>query len=263
MKRLLVIFSIFALWGCEKQIDINYRSIEPLYVIEGNVCAAGSQIIVTQTRDMDDAQGSVGVDDAWVVVSDSLGVEYEFVSVGGGVYEPREPMVVMDNSDYELLVEVGDERFWATSRVYSQPYVTPLNLTQQTFMDVMTMVFCSFSIYEQPDQADYYRYRLTVNSTDSNWVLVSDLGVVNNMLFLFQPLIKKENDELVDVVDGDTIKLEVQTIDKYVYDYFNSLDLSADNGSNPISNIEGGCLGYFSAHTISTAISYLDFADVN
>jgi hypothetical protein len=39
-----------------------------------------------------------------------------------------------------------------------------------------------------------------------------------------------------------------------VFDYFNSLALMNDGQSaspaNPLSNIQGGALGYFSAHTV-------------
>ncbi len=60
----------------------------------------------------------------------------------------------------------------------------------------------------------------------------------------------------IKVRSKDTVMVEMRCIDKAVYDYFYSLDqISSTNGNsatpaNPVSNILGGALGYFSAHTV-------------
>jgi hypothetical protein len=54
-------------------------------------------------------------------------------------------------------------------------------------------------------------------------------------------------------VKGDVIEVEFQCIDENVFEYFNGIMLlQTDRGitpTNPGNNIEGGALGYFSAHT--------------
>jgi hypothetical protein len=50
----------------------------------------------------------------------------------------------------------------------------------------------------------------------------------------------------------DSVTIEMHCIDKPVYDYYYSLG-NRDNSAtpaNPVSNIVGGALGYFSAHTV-------------
>jgi hypothetical protein len=55
---------------------------------------------------------------------------------------------------------------------------------------------------------------------------------------------------------GDTITVEMRSIDRATYKYFVALDASNGNGpnagvpANPDNNFEGACLGYFSAHTV-------------
>jgi len=57
---------------------------------------------------------------------------------------------------------------------------------------------------------------------------------------------------------GDKIRLEFLTIDEPVYKYWFSVDNGAQGGgdsaapANPVSNIKGGAIGYFSAHTIQS-----------
>ncbi|HEX3024951.1 MAG TPA: DUF4249 family protein, partial [Chitinophagaceae bacterium] len=55
------------------------------------------------------------------------------------------------------------------------------------------------------------------------------------------------------ISSGDTIHVEMRCIDKNVYRYYNSLSNLQQNSTtpeNPVSNITGGCLGYFSANTV-------------
>jgi hypothetical protein len=59
---------------------------------------------------------------------------------------------------------------------------------------------------------------------------------------------------------GDTIIVELLSIDKAAYDYFNTLKdiLSSDRSptslspANPNTNVSNGALGYFAAFTIDT-----------
>ncbi len=54
---------------------------------------------------------------------------------------------------------------------------------------------------------------------------------------------------------GDTITVEMQCIEKPVYEYFSSTRSSGGPGgssspANPYTNLQGAILGYFSAHTV-------------
>ena len=57
---------------------------------------------------------------------------------------------------------------------------------------------------------------------------------------------------------GDHIRVELQNIDASVYKYWYSLwqgatgDGSAASPANPVSNISGGSLGYFSAQAVNS-----------
>ncbi|MPM35185.1 hypothetical protein SDC9_81775 [bioreactor metagenome] len=58
------------------------------------------------------------------------------------------------------------------------------------------------------------------------------------------------------LVPGDTVTVEMQSISKAVYDYFYGFSLlnNVSQGSsvvNPVTNVSGVKLGYFSAHTVN------------
>jgi len=57
---------------------------------------------------------------------------------------------------------------------------------------------------------------------------------------------------------GDVVKVDMECVDKNVYEYWYSLDQGSTGSSqsaapgNPVSNMQGGALGYFSANTLQT-----------
>ena len=58
---------------------------------------------------------------------------------------------------------------------------------------------------------------------------------------------------------GDQVTVDMLCLDPAVYKYWYSLDRGATGGgisgatpANPVTNISGGALGYFSAHTLQS-----------
>ena len=60
---------LVGLISCEKDIDIDYRSVEPIYVVEASVSGNGMKARVSMTQDMDDNRTTSDVTAAYVVVT--------------------------------------------------------------------------------------------------------------------------------------------------------------------------------------------------
>lgn len=65
----------------------------------------------------------------------------------------------------------------------------------------------------------------------------------------------RTKDHSKDIVKGNKLTVEMHSIEASVYTYLSSLfnaNGSADGAApaNPVSNISGGALGFFSAHTV-------------
>lgn len=73
-------------------------------------------------------------------------------------------------------------------------------------------------------------------------------------LRITRPLFAPGSD--IETAVGDTVTVEMQSVDRATYKYFYALDASSSNGpnasipANPDNNFGGACLGYFSAHTV-------------
>jgi hypothetical protein len=67
---------------------------------------------------------------------------------------------------------------------------------------------------------------------------------------------KKDDPRNID--SGEEVTIEMQTLDEVIYKYWYTLRSGGGDGTgniaspyNPVTNIKGGALGYFSAHTVS------------
>jgi Domain of unknown function (DUF4249) len=72
--------------------------------------------------------------------------------------------------------------------------------------------------------------------------------------------VDKEDDPR-NINSGDEVTIEMQAVDEAIFRYWNSLRSAGGDGStstaspaNPVTNIKGGALGYFSAHSVTQKI---------
>jgi hypothetical protein len=102
------------------------------------------------------------------------------------------------------------------------------------------------------DEPNYYFFNVfTKSETEKGFYnLMNDTnkdGLENFEPIYFSSTISKSKDSLT---------VEMWCIDKSVHTYFNSLNQIQNNQSgtptNPVTNIQGGALGYFSAHSVRT-----------
>ncbi|MDO9153147.1 MAG: DUF4249 family protein [Paludibacter sp.] len=100
-------------------------------------------------------------------------------------------------------------------------------------------------------EKNYYIFILYLNGAAQNRNYIYDDRFTNgkqveSVLILYYPEMKT----------GDKISVEMQCIDKSVYEYFKSMGNSAmgprnsSSPANPYTNLTGTILGYFSAHTV-------------
>ena len=77
LTSLLILFS-----SCEKEIDIDYHQIDPLYVVEAYVSDNGMQARISMTNDMDNNDTSSSISGANVTISGSDGSSETLPYVG-------------------------------------------------------------------------------------------------------------------------------------------------------------------------------------
>lgn len=251
---LLIAYS-FLLTGCQKVIELPLNPSEVKYVIEGIVTNEPGfcKVYISKSRLFYEDNNFETVSGAQVKVSDN-GQEFLLTETAPGVYETN-AINGTPGHQYKLNVQVGGEQFTALSTM-PQPvsidtlYISPGPLGEFKFATVG---------YTDPAApGNQYRFVQYLNGVKDPALFRYD-DEFNNGRKIIRRLdtgVDKKDDPRA-IQTGDTVTIEMQSIDKAVYTYWYSMRTGGGSGSgsaaapsNPISNIEGGALGYFSAHAV-------------
>lgn len=240
--------------ACEKVIDVSINDAEPLIVIEGVLknFSGKSYIKLSKSGTVYDDSGFEKISNAKVVVTDNLGNSYLYTEdpeeLGKYVYPS---FTAFENSSYSLKVEVENQTFTAVSTSRTLPSIDSITYTFESFAGNEYYLPYYHSVDNGQEQ-NQYRLRIWVNSKETEIYYLGDDQFINGQYYAAQFFGTAA--EL-----SDTISIEMLEMDEKVFDYFYGLSNEADNSSfapapgNPISNIEGGALGFFGVFMTDTA----------
>jgi len=248
-------FLLLLLTACEKEIEIDYHSTTPHYAAEVVLTPDNITAIISTTRDMKETdRTSQYVKDATVTIceegsdwTDTL--EYK----GNGRYQLS--YFAMEGLSYAVDICIGGQHYRATSTMRSMPVVSDFSFVWQKMLSER-ILFADLRLQDDPDENNYYFMHIYRNGVGYRWAVIDDTanpGGELQQLFSSTSEREMEKDTDSDVLhEGDRIRLEVRSIDRPVYDFFYSMQLMENTGTNPMSNFSGGMLGYFSACQIVT-----------
>jgi hypothetical protein len=264
MPRLFYLFpaliSCFAfLSSCEKVIDLDLNEAEKKYVIEAVITdePGTAKVLISQTKNFDEDNSFPGVTGATVTITEAGGAATPLTAASPGVYEAP-ALVGTSGKTYTLSVSVGGQLFSAVSVMPQKVNMDTIFVTDELlFTDTRKIVNAVFD--DPPGLGNNYRFVQYVNGKKEDQVLIrndeySDGRHVVNKLFYFSD----DDDDDTNIKSGDQVTIDMLCIDRNIYKYWFSLDRSATGGSgqatpsNPVTNLQGGALGYFSAHTLQT-----------
>lgn len=260
--RFTIYCLLVLLSSCEKEIDIDYRTIEPRYVAEVEVKPGMAKARLTTTRAIENSR----VEDTYVTnatVTVSMvpdGKSYQLKYTGRGFYEAK--VAGIEGQEYLADIEIDGQHYTSTSTMLSAPVINSFTLVWQDIVGER-MLFGDLRLQDNPTEHNYYFMHLYRNGIGYRWAVMRDTSNPGDELQqLFScttetEIRKNDSDELR---DGDRLRLEVRSIDKLAYDYLYSLQTMDNSGSNPIQNFTGGMLGYFSAYQSQTCetVFYID-----
>jgi hypothetical protein len=254
---------LFAFTSCTKIIDVDLNSADPQIIIEGEITNETGVCFVkiTKTVNFSDPNTFPAVRNAEVTITDNTGASEILTETSPGYYEGNTLQGTPENT-YTLKVVAEGKTYSALCKMpktidlqgiqviesdFSGPGSSPLGSDTSKNYNVLPF------FQDDLNAKNYYRAILKANSKVDN----SFSTVTNDNLFNGQPFPYAISNRDLNLKTGDSIELEILNYDKGPFDYFYSLGqvTSGQSGTpaNPVSNIVGGALGYFSAHTVSRA----------
>jgi hypothetical protein len=254
IKYISIIFSALLLAGCEKTVNLSYKSNQSRIVIEGNITNEPGPYFVKISRSvgLTDAGNNPAIDDAIVAISDDAGNREMLTPQGNGIYHTTALEGVMGRT-YTLTIQAENQTYTAQS---TMPQLVSFDsIKAETFTFGGETEFNIIPIYIDPlTKGNYYRFVLSVNNVFINQHFVHNDDVINGTANTVRLEI---DDNTLKLKAGDQVSLQMQNIDKNVGLYYSTLALMGDSGpgggttpNNPPTNISNGALGIFSAHTV-------------
>jgi hypothetical protein len=250
---------IVILTSCEKVIDLDLNDAEKKYVIEAVITdqAGTAKVLITETKNFDEDNNFSGISGATVTIKENGGVTATLTETSPGKYESS-ALNGSSGKTYDLSVIIAGKTFSAASTMPQKINLDTIYTTDE-FIFTDTRKIANVDFKDPAGKGNNYRFIQYVNGLKEKQVFIqnddyTDGRINNNKLYYFPD----DDDDSTVIKSGDTVMIDLLCIDPGIYKYWFSLDRSSTGGggqstpSNPATNIQGGALGYFSAHTLQT-----------
>jgi hypothetical protein len=237
--------------SCEKAIDVPVREVDKKLVIEAVLTDQQGDCLVkiSRTKSLSSTNHLDGVSGATVQMKEAGRTTVQLLETASGHY--RANLTGRPGKTYELAVQLEGQTYTAFSKMPEAVAIDSLHISTMNMLgEESYMTNIVFSDPVAPGHA--YRF-VQYQNGKKNKVFT----IVNDDLFNGRQNTVQYFNSHDSLKKGDHIRVQLQSIDMNVYKYWYSLwqgatgEGNAASPANPVSNIQGGALGYFSAHAVT------------
>jgi Domain of unknown function (DUF4249) len=264
MKRYSSILRLFAAFvllslitlttSCIEEVNLDLNSSNPKIIIEGAVTdqRVAYDIKISKSINFNAKNEYPPVGGAFVTIGDNVGNLDTLKEVQAGLYRTTKLRGTATRR-YTLTVKAEGQTYTAVSTLPRAVGLDTVNIQKSPFDSTLTgsgKFYDILPVFQDPrDEPNFYFFNVytKVDRDNSFFNLLSDVNFdgQDNPESIFFP---------TNALPKDTVTVEMWCIDRDVHTYFNSVNQLQNSQSgtptNPINNIKGGALGYFSAHSI-------------
>lgn len=244
---------IICMCACKKVITVNLKNAIPQIVIQGNITNETGPYTIKITKTVTYTSDNIfpPVTGAAVSIKDNtINTTDALIETAPGIYSTSILQGVQGHT-YTLTVTAEKKTYTASSTMPQQILLDGVSFLKINAFGA-TIINAVPKFQDPPGIPNYYKFEQTLNKRKLKQFFtfddrLSDSRYATRQLF---------NDSAYLNIE-DTLLLEMQCIDKNIFNYFDELDrITNPNNSqsstptNPTSNINNNALGYFSAHTV-------------
>ena len=259
MKKIILLVAVAAtIQACTKVITPKLNNAVTQIVIQGAVSDTAGPYYVSITRSVGFYEGNVfpPVSGAIVSIADNTAGTNDVLSeTSPGMYITHSIQGIHGDT-YSLKVMLDGQTYTATC---TMPMPVALDSVSFEVSDT-TQVRAQANFKDPAGTPNFYRYSITING-----VYDKRIQAFSDRLSDGRYIRDKMDNDTMEIRKNDMVALSLIGIDKNTFTYFNeAAKIAYSNASlaapaTPTSNITGGCLGYFSAQTVSTKKAVVKF----
>lgn len=257
MKKLVYITCTIVLFSsCEKIIDLDIDTTNPVVVIEASINdEPGPYEVRVQSTVNYDAASEGWIDNALCIMSDDVGNIDTLIGAGSGKYFTQSIQGIVGRN-YTLRVESEGVSYVHSSflneRVEIDTAIAEFTVSPFSQEEVVRVT----SLFTEPTTADDY-YRMLFLVRGKPYIAgLGDFDLIDDAES-DQPVPMFRGFQSDTLYAGDTVDIELRHIDKKAYDYFSTLSELVSAGfapqgipDNPLTSWSNGATGYFSAYAV-------------
>ncbi len=239
--------------ACSEKIDIKTKNSDPQVVIEANISdqPGPHYVLVTKSALFTDNNTLKGVPSAVIVISDDAGNSDTLTELLPGFYQTNTIQGVVGRN-YRIQATVEGTTYESYSKMEPPVDIDSILVYYETGFDGKTESEAEIVVRDPAGIANYYRvvsYKRNQVSTGFN---VQRDRLWDGKLRNFNV---PDDDGLV---TGDTLKVDLLSINERAFTYFDQFNDNQNNfgapaaPANPDPVFTPATLGYFSAHSITS-----------
>jgi hypothetical protein len=242
--------------SCTESVTLELKGVSPQIVVDASIPEADFAVVrITKTVDFNTLNNFPPVSGATVKLMDGNGFTETLTEITPGYYHSS-TIKGIPGSNYKLTVEVEGLMMYSEEVMPKSVMINTLRarevelpegpIVDRIFDYPRTEVIVTYN--DIKGEENYYRFIEYINGKQTKNHLFDDRfndgKVVKSFLLDFKRRLTV----------GDTLVVEMQSLTKEAYGYLFGFSLmnalpQGTTPSNPVSNISGTKLGYFSAYT--------------
>ncbi len=264
----ILLFAVF-LTGCQKSVILELPDQESSFlIIEANILDDGLRQFISvaySTSYYEECEGKRVTDARVWLESDGKKYIFEIIKSGNrqGFYYNDSVSGELKGKELSLFVDYQGTTYTATSQWKPVPDIDSVSLTLNVisrlglYSDTLHEVWVHFR--DLPTDDDYYLFNLYINGNIKTWRPSLKVVTSNNNLeeYVSYSILNLRQDE---IEEGDVIQLEMRSISKENFDFYNAFLFQTDLSGNPFAgaptanipaNISNGAHGFFQVSAVS------------
>jgi hypothetical protein len=252
---LLAALTIFSFASCEKVIELDLKNTEPRLVVSGSVSDQTGPYAfnITETIDYNQPNDFPLISGATITLSDNNGTSETLTEQSPGLYWANTITGVAGRT-YSMKINYENKEYNSTITMAQPISIDSVNIEAFTTFSGEELPLLTTYFQDPPNEKNYYYLNYQINGEDSG-----DFSFLSDDLRDGEEIVVGTiSEDYEGVAIGDTITVQLQSIDASMYEYYRTREALENGGGsglgsstpdNPVSNITGGALGYFKVYS--------------
>lgn len=245
--------------SCEKVIELDLNNADPQIIVEAALSDNPTQraeVRLSKTINVTESNNFPPLSNAVIFIKNRTTGQTDTLRERSLGYYRADNLFGVIGHTYDLTVQINGKILTSSATIPRKVNLDTLTVAKQGGFGGRQNIQITPRYTDLSGIGDRYRFVMTVNNEIKNNVFLFDDEISDGATNARPLFLRGDGDnENKNIKVGDAVAIEMRCIDKGSYKYFSTIEgggggPNSDSATptNPITNISGGALGYFSVY---------------